>query len=89
MNGFAIRRRLARRLVPEGDSAKPPRPFVQYPPPAPSPLGTVIMLFDGKSFANWRMSGRGTFRAGYISAVSLGRATSILTATREPYSYFR
>jgi hypothetical protein len=28
---------------------------------APSPVGTVITLFDGKSFVNRRMSGRGTF----------------------------
>ena len=63
MNGVAIRRRLARRLVPEGDAGQPLRPFVQYPPPAsPPPTGTVITLFDGKSFANWRMSGRGTFQ---------------------------
>jgi hypothetical protein len=61
MNGVAIRRRLARRLVPEGDAGQPLRPFVQYPPPAPSPTGTVITLFNGTSFANWRMSGRGTF----------------------------
>ena len=62
MNGVAIRRRLARRLVPEGDAAQPLRPFVEYPPPAmPPPSGTVITLFDGKSFTNWRMSGRGTF----------------------------
>lgn len=60
MNGVAIRRRLARRLVPEGDAGQPLRPFVQYPP-TPRPTGTVITLFDGKSFANWRMSGRGTF----------------------------
>ncbi len=62
MNGVAIRRRLARRLVPEGDAGQPLRHFVQYPlqvPPPPS--GTVITLFDGKSFADWRMAGRGTF----------------------------
>ncbi len=62
MNGVAIRRRLARRLVPEGDAGQPMRPFVQYPPPgAPPPKNQVITLFDGTSFANWRMSGRGTF----------------------------
>jgi len=61
MNGVAIRRRLARRLVPEGDAGQPLRPFVQYPPPATPPTGTMITLFDGKSFSNWRMSGRGTF----------------------------
>jgi hypothetical protein len=62
MNGVAIRRRVARRLVPEGDAGQPLRPFVQYPPPPkPPPTGTVTTLFDGKSFANWRMSGRGTF----------------------------
>jgi hypothetical protein len=62
MNGVAIRRRLARRLVPEGDAGQPLRPFVQYPPPAsPPPTGTLITLFDGISLANWRMSGRGTF----------------------------
>ncbi len=62
MNGVALRRRLARRLVPEGDAGQPRRDFVQYPPTAPPfPTSTVITLFDGKSFANWRMSGRGTF----------------------------
>lgn len=61
MNGVALRRRLARRLVPEGDAGRPLQSFVKYPPPAPSPAGTVIKLFDGKSFANWRMAGRGTF----------------------------
>ncbi len=62
MNGVSIRRRLARRLVPEGDAAQPQRPFVQYLPPATPPAtGTVMTLFDGKSFVNWRMSGRGTF----------------------------
>src|SRR5260370_28271807 len=56
MNGVAIRRRLARRLVPEGDAGQPLRPFVQYPPPAsPPPTGTLITLFDGTPFAHWRI----------------------------------
>ena len=62
MNGVAIRRRLARHLVPEGDAGRPLRRFVQYAPPVSAPAaGTVITLFDGRSFANWRMAGRGTF----------------------------
>jgi hypothetical protein len=61
MNGVAIRRRLARRIVPEGDAGQLFRPFVQYKPPAPPPAGSVITLFDGTSVANWRMAGRGTF----------------------------
>jgi choline dehydrogenase-like flavoprotein len=62
MNGVAIRRRLARRIVPEGDAGQPMRRFVQYPPPAmPPAAGSVIPLFDGTSLANWRMAGRGTF----------------------------
>jgi choline dehydrogenase-like flavoprotein len=63
MNGVALRRRLARRLVPEGEAGQPLRKFVQYPPmnPAPAP-GTVFTLFDG-TLANWRMAGRGTFHA--------------------------
>jgi hypothetical protein len=62
MNGVAIRRRLARHLVPEGDAGQPQRPFVVYPQPVVPPAkNQVITLFDGKSFANWRMAGRGTF----------------------------
>jgi Domain of Unknown Function (DUF1080)/GMC oxidoreductase len=62
MNGVAIRRRLARRLVPEGDAAQPLRDYVLYmPPSSPPSAGTVMTLFDGTSLANWRMAGRGTF----------------------------
>jgi hypothetical protein len=67
MNGVALRRRLARRLVPEGDgignplSGRPIQPFFQPAiPPAP-PAGTVTQLFDGQSLKNWRMAGRGAF----------------------------
>src|SRR5262249_42717873 len=60
-NGVAIRRRLARRIVPEGDAGQPIRPFVQYTPASLRPAGTVVPLFDGTSLANWRMAGRGTF----------------------------
>jgi hypothetical protein len=68
MNGVALRRRLAKRLVPEGDgignqqSGRPVRPFFQPSMPAvpPSP-GTIIQLFDGQTLANWRVAGRGTF----------------------------
>src|SRR5258708_26104423 len=67
MNGIALRRRLARRLVPEGDgigsgvAGRPIQPFFQpVMPPAPA-TGSVIQLFDGKTLANWRMAGRGTF----------------------------
>jgi hypothetical protein len=68
MNGIALRRRLAKRLMPEGDgignpqSGRPIRPFFQpsMPVPAPNP-GTVIQLFDGLTLTNWRMAGRGTF----------------------------
>src|SRR5262249_47788953 len=53
MNGIALRRRLAKRLVPEGDgignpaSGRPIRAFYQPPMPAPPAPGTVIQLFDG------------------------------------------
>ncbi len=69
MNGIALRRRLARRLVPEGDgigsggSGRPIQPFFQPVMLAPPAAGTVIQLFDGKTLANWRMAGRGTFHA--------------------------
>jgi Domain of Unknown Function (DUF1080)/GMC oxidoreductase len=62
MNGIALQRRLAKRLVPEGDVGQPPRPFTRYQmPPTPLAAGAVLTLFDGKSLANWRMAGRGTF----------------------------
>jgi hypothetical protein len=66
MNGIALRRRLARRLAPEGDGIgsggnRPIQPFFQpVMPPAPA-VGTVIQLFDGKTLVNCRMAGRGTF----------------------------
>jgi hypothetical protein len=70
MNGVALRRRLAKRLVPEGDgignpqSGRPIRPFFQPAMPAAPPApGTVIPLFDGQTLTNWRMAGRGTFHA--------------------------
>lgn len=70
MNGVALRRRLAKRLVPEGDgignpqSGRPIRPFFQPAMPAVQPAaGTVIPLFDGQTLTNWRMAGRGTFHA--------------------------
>jgi choline dehydrogenase-like flavoprotein len=70
MNGVALRRRLAKRLVPEGDgigaptSGRPIRPFptIAMPSVPPAP-GTVLTLFDGQTLANWRMAGRGTFHA--------------------------
>ncbi|GFF40386.1 DUF1080 domain-containing protein [Aspergillus udagawae] len=68
MNGVALCRRLAKRIVPEGDgignprSGRPIRPFFQPAPPAVQlPTGTVIQLFDGQTLLNWRMAGRGTF----------------------------
>ncbi|ACL57223.1 protein of unknown function DUF1080 [Methylobacterium nodulans ORS 2060] len=68
MNGIALRRRLARRLAPEGDGignppapARPVAPFFRPPIPAPPAAGTVIQLFDGQTITNWRMAGRGTF----------------------------
>src|SRR5438094_1301530 len=66
MNGVALRRRLAKRLVPEGDGRQTPpsnyTPQIQMPGAPPVP-GTVIQLFDGGTLANWRMAGRGTFHA--------------------------
>jgi hypothetical protein len=68
MNGIGLRRRLAKRLVPEGDgigspaSGRPIRPFPKIKmPAAPPATGTVLTLFDGQTLANWRMAGRGTF----------------------------
>jgi hypothetical protein len=68
MNGIAIRRRLAKRLVPEGegDLPKPGTPggpgvFRPAMPASPPASGSVINLFTGGSLANWRMTGRGTF----------------------------
>jgi choline dehydrogenase-like flavoprotein len=68
MNGIALRRRLARRLAPEGDGvgnpvapARPVAPFFQPPIAPPAAAGTIVQLFDGVSLANWRMAGRGTF----------------------------
>jgi choline dehydrogenase-like flavoprotein len=69
MNGIALQRRLAKRLVPEGDGIGNPnspgrrrRPFhiINMPPAAPA-AGTVLNLFDGTTLSNWRMAGRGTF----------------------------
>jgi GMC oxidoreductase len=84
MNGVAIRRRLARRIVPEGDAGQPLRPFVQYPPPAaPVPTGSVITLFDGTSLANWRMAGRGTFHlvAGAVHRAQLRSRHAVVHAS--------
>jgi hypothetical protein len=68
MNGIALRRRLAKRLAPEGDgignpqSGRPIRPFYQPQMPAQPPAqGTVIPLFNAQTLENWRMAGRGTF----------------------------
>jgi hypothetical protein len=69
MNGIALRRRLATRLMVEGDgigsatSGRAVRPFFQPPMPAAPPVvGTVIPLFDGATLAGWRMAGRGAFQ---------------------------
>jgi hypothetical protein len=70
MNGIALRRRLAKHLVPEGDgigtatSGRPIRPFAKITMPSVTPgPGTVISLFNGLTLANWRIAGRGTFHA--------------------------
>ena len=67
MNGIALRRRLAKRLVPEGDGVGGPgsgRTARTSPRIGPGPdlaPGTVVRLFDGRTLAGWRMAGRGTF----------------------------
>src|SRR5205814_1372954 len=66
MNGIALRRRLAKRLVPEGDGIGNPnspsrsvRPFPKIKMPAAPPTsGTILTLFDGQTLTNWRMAGR-------------------------------
>jgi hypothetical protein len=70
MNGLAIRRRLAKRLVPEGEADLPapgtpkgPGVFTPQMPATPPAINSVIHLFDGSTLANWRMCGRGTFHA--------------------------
>lgn len=69
MNGIALRRRLAKRLVPEGDgvggprSGRVPRGFPRIGPAPDLAPGTEVRLFDGATLANWRMAGRGTFHA--------------------------
>jgi Domain of Unknown Function (DUF1080)/GMC oxidoreductase len=69
MNGIALRRRLAKRLVPEGDgvggpgNGRTPRQFPRIGPAAGLAPGAVVQLFDGQTLANWRMAGRGTFHA--------------------------
>src|SRR5262249_31041349 len=69
MNGIGLQRRLAKRLVPEGDGignvnapSRPLRPLANIAMPAAPPApGTVLTLFDGTTLRNWRMAGRGTF----------------------------
>jgi choline dehydrogenase-like flavoprotein len=69
MNGIALRRRLAKRLVPEGDgvgragSGRTARAFPRIGPAPVLPPGTVLRLFDGRTLAGWRMAGRGSFHA--------------------------
>ena len=70
MNGVAIRRRLAKRLVPEGEADMPapgspngPPVFTPAMPISPPTTGTIIQLFDGNTLQHWRMAGRGTFHA--------------------------
>lgn len=96
MNGVALRRRLAKRLVPEGDgignpqSGRPIRPFFQPSMPARPPnAGTVIQLFDGQTLANWRMAGRGTFHVidGALQSVPSFDLGLLWSTTPMPQNY--
>ena len=91
MNGVALRRRLAKRLVPEGDgignpqSGRPIRPFFQPAMPAAPPApGTVIPLFDGQTLTNWRMAGRGTFHSIDGALQSSAKLRSGTTLVHDP-----
>ena len=96
MNGVAIRRRLAKRIAPEGeaDLAKPGSPtgplvFTPSMPSTPPAAGTVISLFDGASLAGWRMTGRGTFHLvdGALQSVPGFDLGVLWSATPMPHNY--